>query len=236
MINFKNIYSIISLKNTGKDRDSLAYNDHSALYYGQEGEDAILCSILGDIKNGGFYVDVGAHHPIRFSNTLKLYQAGWRGINIDPNPGSMDLFKKYRPEDCNLEIAMGLKTGTRNFYCYNEPALNGIDNDRRAELEGTPYILEKIIEIPTYTLASILEEHGKEFHSPSILNIDVEGLEIEVLESNNWNKWQFDFLLVEQRLSALDKIGETQIYHYLSQLNYQPVASTKRTVIYKSVK
>lgn len=206
------------------------------MYHGQEGEDALLYSLLGNTKKDGFYVDVGAHHPVRFSNTLRLYQEGWSGINIDPTPGSMDLFKELRPDDSNLEVAVGLTEGIRNFYCYNEPALNGIDNDRRAELEGTPYILEKIIEIPTRRLSSILEEYGNGYHTPSILNIDVEGLEIEVLESSNWDKWRFDFLLVEQRLSSLTEIGGTQIYQFLDQLGYAPIASTGRTVIYKTVK
>ncbi len=47
----------------------------------------------------GFYVDIGAHHPFRYSNTQFFYEKGWRGINIDATPGSMDRFKDFRPED-----------------------------------------------------------------------------------------------------------------------------------------
>ena len=59
-----------------------------SLCYSQEGEDMILGKIFSGQKHG-FYVDVGAHHPLRFSNTYLFYLKGWRGINIDAMPGSM---------------------------------------------------------------------------------------------------------------------------------------------------
>ena len=70
--------------------------------YSQEGEDMLLDRFLED-RSVGFYVDVGAHHPKRFSNTYRLYCRGWRGLNIDANPGSMTLFQKLRPRDINVE-------------------------------------------------------------------------------------------------------------------------------------
>ena len=74
--------------------------------YAQDSEDLLVLSLLGDSKPPGFYVDVGAHHPARYSNTLLFYLKGWRGINIDALPGSMDLFRTWRPLDVNLEIAI----------------------------------------------------------------------------------------------------------------------------------
>ena len=55
-------------------------------------------------KLTGFYVDIGAHHPKRFSNTYIFYQRGWRGINIDAKPGTKEVFNKLRPRDINLEV------------------------------------------------------------------------------------------------------------------------------------
>ena len=56
--------------------------------FSQEGEDLVLARIFEGKKNG-FYVDIGAHHPTRFSNTHYFYRRGWSGINIDAMPGSM---------------------------------------------------------------------------------------------------------------------------------------------------
>src|SRR6476646_5268501 len=65
--------------------------------YSQEGEDRVLASLLFKIRGGkevtdGFYVDVGAHHPFKYSNTCFFYARGWQGINIDAWPGSMAAF------------------------------------------------------------------------------------------------------------------------------------------------
>ena len=57
--------------------------------YSQEGEDMVLARYLEGQKNG-FYVDVGAHHPFRFSNTYHFYLKGWHGVNIDPLWGMMN--------------------------------------------------------------------------------------------------------------------------------------------------
>ncbi len=75
--------------------------------YSIEGEDRIVRSLFWEKRDTGFYVDVGAHHPFRFSNTYLFYTQGWRGINIDATPGSMRAFKKHRPRDINLEIGIG---------------------------------------------------------------------------------------------------------------------------------
>ena len=56
----------------------------------------------------GFYVDVGVDHPRRYSNTYFFYKLGWRGVNIDAMPGSMNLFARIRPRDINLECGVRL--------------------------------------------------------------------------------------------------------------------------------
>ena len=83
--------------------------------YSQEGEDMILKRLFGGQKFG-FYVDVGAHHPKRFSNTYYFYKKGWRGINIDAMPGSMIAFDKLRPRDINIERPISDKKQILTYY------------------------------------------------------------------------------------------------------------------------
>ena len=89
------------------------YNEFTCLQqadlkiFSQNGEDLILNRLLEN-KSNGFFVDVGAHHPVRFSNTYLSYLNGWNGINIDAMPNSMMIFDKIRPRDINIEV--GLKT------------------------------------------------------------------------------------------------------------------------------
>lgn len=205
-------------------------------FFGQEGEDAVLAGLIDPEGNRkGFFVDVGAHHPTRFSNTWKFYQAGWRGINIDPTPGSMSPFRELRAEDVNLEVGISREAAKRKFYCYNEPALNGIDNDRREELKDTHYKLEGVIDIETLSLSDILDHHGQGFATPSFLTIDVEGLEIEVLSSHDWKRFPFDFVLIEQRLPDLTVLKESEVWEFMAGRGYKAVACTGRTVFYQRV-
>jgi FkbM family methyltransferase len=202
--------------------------------WAQDGEDLVLTALLeSKSSRKGFYLDVGAHDPFRFSNTAFFYKNGWRGINVEPNPDAKSTFDQERPEDINLSIAISSTSGTKKFYIYNEPALNGIDNDRREELKDTGYKLEKITDIKTDTLEKILLKYQAHFARPNFLSIDVEGHEMEVLKSNNWGLFPFDFILVEQRLEDLTLISCSEIYAFLSSLTYRPVACTGRTVIYK---
>jgi len=112
-----------------------AYIPTSLKSYSQEGEDLILLRIF-EKKRIGFYVDVGAHHPFRFSNTYRFYLRGWRGINIDPMPGSMRLFNKFRKRDINLELAVGENEDTLIYYMFNEPALNTFDEGLAKTRDG----------------------------------------------------------------------------------------------------
>jgi hypothetical protein len=81
------------------------------LSYAQNMEDVMLHRALREVKQG-FYVDVGANSPDLQSVTKAFYQAGWRGINIEP----MVVFHKQlmtaRPHDINLNIAVGDRNET----------------------------------------------------------------------------------------------------------------------------
>src|ERR1700687_2725090 len=86
--------------------------------YSQEGEDMVINSFFeGKKKYKGFFVDVGAHHPYRYSNTLFFYRKGWRGINIEPTPGATKLFNTFRRKDTNLNIGISDKKEKLTFYC-----------------------------------------------------------------------------------------------------------------------
>lgn len=92
----------------------------------QNFEDLIFekLKINAGIDRKGFYIDIGAHDPIRFSNTYILKKQGWRGINIDPLPSCINRFQKRRPDDINLNIGISDKTGEMEYYSFEEPAFN----------------------------------------------------------------------------------------------------------------
>lgn len=165
--------------------------------YSQEGEDLILQRIFEN-KQKGFYVDVGAHHPFRFSNTYLFYKKGWRGINLDAMPNSMKIFKRYRSRDINLEIPVGKDGDCLTYHIFNEPALNTFDKSRiEGILQKPEYTLQKKIEIQIKSLKSILDEYLPKRQCIDFMSIDVEGLDFEVIKSNDWTKYRPKILLVE---------------------------------------
>lgn len=200
--------------------------------YSQQGEDMLLRNLFEGQTNG-FYVDVGAHHPVRFSNTYHFYRRGWRGINIDAMPGSMRLFEKMRPRDINLEIAVSAKPETLTYYCFNDSALNGFLKDLSNSRNHNPYQITATRQIRTRTLADILAEYLPTGQKISFLSVDVEGLDFDVLSSNNWQKYSAEIVAVEIFDLPPERPDDKEIYRFLKDKNYKLIAKTANTAIFK---
>lgn len=216
---------------------SIIYYFRHTKSYSQDGEDAVLLSFYEGIKNyKGFYVDVGAHHPVRFSNTYLFYKKGWKGINIDPTPNSMRPFKLIRSKDVNLEIGIGTEAAKMNFFCFNEPALNTFDEGLAKERSNEPnhYII-KTIAVPIRPLKNVLDECLPKNKQIDFFTIDVEGLDLEVLKSNNWSKYRPKYILVEDVDFKIEEPEKSKIFKFLKSHNYKIVASLKRTIIYEAI-
>jgi FkbM family methyltransferase len=204
--------------------------------YSQDGEDVALAAFFEGKKGyKGFFVDVGAHHPVRFSNTMMFYKRGWNGINIDPTPGSMRSFRWLRSRDKNLEVGIAANKGSMQFFCFNEPALNTFDSEvAKVRNTGKPYKIVKTVDIPIMPLADILSQYVEEGMKIDFLTIDVEGLDLQVLESNDWARFRPDFILVEDTKFNVEQPKESKIYSYLCNKNYKIASVLKRTLIFQS--
>jgi FkbM family methyltransferase len=201
--------------------------------FSQEGEDLILSRFF-ELKSNGFYVDVGAYHPIRFSNTYKFYLMGWRGINIDAMPGSMRIFDEIRPDDINLEIPISDNTETLTYYIFNEPALNTFSPSEASKKDdlGNFKIVRKE-QLSTQRLDTILDEHLPKDRHIDFLTIDVEGLDFKVLKSNNWDKYKPDIVLLEDLQSDIERAINSEIYNFMKLKGYKLLGRTFNTLVFK---
>ena len=201
--------------------------------YHQEAEDLVLVENFPKLKNG-FFVDVGAHHPFRFSNTLALYKRGWRGINIDPLPGTMKKFKKHRPRDINLELGIADKPGNLTYYMFDEPALNSFDLELSYQrCKTTNY---KIIEerpITVLPLREALNTHVPHGQKIDVMSIDVEGLDLTVLASNDWEAFSPTIVIAELRQESIEESIQDPIYMFLKNRNYTMFACTGRSCFFR---
>jgi FkbM family methyltransferase len=200
--------------------------------YSQEGEDMILKRIFEN-HGAGFYVDVGAYHPKRFSNTYYFYKRGWHGINIDAMPGSMAIFSKTRPRDINIEAAIAKENTEKTFYIFNEGTFSSFDETlARSRVIGPNYIVSEL-KIITKTLKDVLLEHIAKGQLINFLTIDVEGYDLEVLQSNDWKMFRPQYVLVECFGMSMNEIVGGEIYKLLCDYGYTFFAKTVNTVIFK---
>jgi FkbM family methyltransferase len=208
---------------------------HHKISFSQEGEDMILSRFFEGENASGFYVDVGAHHPQRFSNTYLFYLQGWRGINIDPLPGSMGSFNESRPRDINLECAISDKAHELTYYEFNEPALNSFSKELAEQREGLrDYRLIGTRKITTHRLADILAEHLPKNQQIDFLNVDVEGLDLQVLRSNDWEKYRPTYVLAENlQREAMDRLPTAPVVVYMREIGYELYSKTVNTLIFR---
>jgi FkbM family methyltransferase len=199
--------------------------------YSQEGEDLILARFFG-YQAKGFYVDVGAHHPLRFSNTQIFYDRGWSGINIDAMPGSMASFRTHRPRDVNIEAGVGQERGALKFYVFNEPALNTFDAKVAEQHRGGPYELKEEVDVQVLPLRDMLAEHVPAGREIDFLTVDVEGRDLQVLQSNEWGRFRPRVILAESLNSRLQGIDSDPVASFLQTVGYEPFAKTVNTLFF----
>ena len=207
---------------------------HRAHSYSQEGEDRILQRIF-EHKAEGFYVDVGAHHPTHLSNTYLFYERGWRGINLDAAPGSMTPFRHLRPHDINLEMAIGEKPGSLMFHIFNDPALSTFDPVVAKEREGVGnWRVIEIKPIEVRSLAQVLAEYLPAGKSIDFMSVDVEGLDLPVLRSNDWKRFRPEYILAEDvYCENIEGSFKTPMSAFLKSIGYVLYGRTVHTEIYK---
>lgn len=190
--------------------------------------------MLFQTRSTGFYVDVGAHHPQRYSNTHAFHLRGWRGINIDPLPDFKAAFDRARPNDINLNVGISDTSGELTYTLFNDPALNTFDDAlarSRDGLNGFSIIGTRVV--PTFTLRDVFDKYLPHNVRISFLTIDVEGLDLQVLRSNDWTRFRPEVVVSE--LDAQYVVGDfssSPIAVYMDGLGYRPMSKLFRSIIF----
>lgn len=163
--------------------------------FSQNMEDIILHGYFYNEIEPGFYVDVGANHPVEDSVTKFFYVRGWTGINIEPIPHVFELIKEDRPRDTNLCIGISEKEGRAHINVYENHGTSTLSGDlsdsyAKRGISGTK------VRIKLMRLDNLLEKYAKG-KVINFMKIDVEGLETQVIKSNNWRTFRPKVVCVE---------------------------------------
>ena len=188
--------------------------------YSQDLEDIFINEYFKN-KNCGFYIDIGCYHPIKYSNTALLYNRGWKGINIDMNSTSIDLFNIARNRDINICSAISsTNKQVTQFIDHSYSPVNTIDKKYSdvisKKLSIKPFIEKKI---QTYTLSQVLKKYKVFINQVDFLNIDVEAHDYEVLKGIDFVKIKPKIICIEiENFSS--KLNFEKINNYLKKYNY----------------
>ena len=155
--------------------------------FSQGGEDIIIDKLLK--KKRGFYVDIGAYDPTRFSNTKRFYQKGWGGINIEPDPQRIKKFYTERPKDINLNIGIADKNISMKFYKFDPQTLSTFSSKTASVYQKQGNKLLGVTKIKVMKLANVLAKNAKG-KKIDFFSIDTEGFDYQALKGNNWKKFK----------------------------------------------
>lgn len=172
-------------------------------YFSQDKQDYIIDSIFNK-KDKGFFIDIGAHDGVTFSNTYFLEkERKWKGICIEPIPEVYTILQRNR--NCimvngaistienKMKFIRGkgyveMLSGLVDFY--DERHIQRVERDIKKY--GGSY---EIIEVKCYNLNNLLIKY--DVKDVDYCNIDVEGAELEILRSINFRKCNFKAFSIE---------------------------------------
>jgi FkbM family methyltransferase len=200
----------------------------SSRTYAQSGEDVIVKYIFDALRIARpSYLDLGAHHPTRMSNTYLFYRNGGSGICVEPDPDLFKQFKLRRPRDTSLNVGVGLQHGMADFYVMTSRTLNTFSRDEaeRYQSYGKQKI-ERVVQMPLIPINQIIAEHFAA--PPQFLSIDIEGLDLEILQSLDLARYRPTVLCVETLTYTEDRSEQkrTDIIDFVSKQGYFLYADT----------
>jgi hypothetical protein len=164
--------------------------------YSQWGEDLFINKFFKN-KRDGIYLDIGCFHPVMYSNTCLLHRKGWRGINIDINPTSIDLFNIVRPNDTNLCTTINETKEIFEVY-YDDPfsPVNTLDKQFYDKLENKSNKDTKKLRVESKSMKEILDI-SKIDENIDFINLDVEGMDYKILRNIDLNQLKPKLISVE---------------------------------------
>lgn len=192
------------------------------LVHSQEGEDLVLGRLLSS-RRRGFYLDVGGHHPWRFSNTALLYDRGWHGLVIEPNPSMWFWFRLLRRRDDLVRCAVGRSAGFKTYFRFRESALNTMDSDLADQRSAMGFRMLSSTSVPVRTIDDILETHAIDGRI-HLVSIDVEGFELEALAGFDVPRWKPEVICLERIGVRMGEERRDSVLSDLLDVGYAPYA------------
>lgn len=185
--------------------------------YAQNFEDVMLWRALKHVEKG-FYIDVGAQHPVIDSVSMAFYEHNWRGVHVEPNPHDAQLLRENRPDETVIQAAVSGKGTALTFYEIIDTGLSTCDAKIAERHRASGYTVHEIT-IPSVTLANVFEScDDRDIHW---LKIDVEGMEEQVLQGWKPSKARPWIVILESTLPLTQIESHEKWEGLIIDLDYQ---------------
>jgi FkbM family methyltransferase len=168
----------------------------SQYFYAQHAEDVILWNILFGVLNRypTTYLDVGAYHPVRSSNTYLFYERNCQGVLVEPNPDLWENLAKVRPRDVLIRGGIGVdgKDSEADYYVISgDGQLNTFSKevaDGYAARTDGRFSIRKVLRLPLLDINRLMQKHWG--GAPALLSVDTEGFDLAILRSVDWKRYR----------------------------------------------
>ena len=209
-------------------------------FYSIYGEDAIIMGIMDrfTMHTGKqlelSYIDIGAWRPMKGSNTYFLYRKGFAGTVIEPNPHFKRMWRSIRPRDEYLAIGCGNKQYANLQIFHPSAASNTFSREFAKEISDSQnHRITQTLTVSLKSLKDIVTEHVSRNKMPFLLDIDIEGMDYEVISSYDFpDGFRPIIILIEDKPPKGDSIDSNLIQNHLMSQKYRLVARTVVSAVY----
>jgi FkbM family methyltransferase len=175
-------------------------------------------------KREGYFVEVGACHPIKLSNTYRLeHDFNWKGLLVEPNPELVTELRKFRTAAV-IPCAVSNSLNSVNLIIATNPEFSKIANKKIKNSHGLFESTGKSVTVDAWKLEDLFEQN-KVPSDFDVLTIDIEGNELEALKSNDWLRWKPKLVLVEHNF----RHDRQEMRNYLFRVGYRLASENSRS-------
>src|SRR5215813_1327075 len=164
------------------------------LSYSQNMEDYHLW-LAFEGQRTGFYIDIGAGHPIADNVSFFFYERGWQGVVVEPQQNLVDLYLRLRPRDTSICSLIGTRADLVDFHVF--AAFHGLSttSEQNAIAARSLGATSQTMQMPVGGLAELCKNYATT--TIDFLKVDVEGAEADVLVSGDWDRFRPKVVIME---------------------------------------
>lgn len=212
---------------------------HARPHFAQCAEDLIVVSMVRALASiEGFdpqsqrYLEIGANHPVATSATYLLQRdLGMTGVLVEANPALVDTLRRVRTQDDVVNAAIAVTDDREiDFYCSNQSELSSLSRRFVEEWRAGTVGLQRVVKVPAMRINALLEQHFGA-RAPLYLSIDIEGLDLEILEDIDWERWR-PALIQAEPSDHFVATNSSAMIEYMDSLGYRLVSRTDVNLVF----